>query len=64
MWEPDGFAVAGHGLTLSLYIAAVTNTDPWAIWTAIAFPDFAVIEPETGRLVRPFGRWRPRVLTG
>jgi broad specificity phosphatase PhoE len=55
-WEPGGFAVAGHGLTLSLYVAAVTGAGPWAIWPTIALPDYAVLDPEAGRLLRAFGR--------
>ena len=54
-WEPDGFAVAGHGLTLSLYVAAMTGADPWAVWPTIALPDYAVLDPGAGRLLRPFG---------
>jgi broad specificity phosphatase PhoE len=58
-WEPDGFAVAGHGLTLSLYVASITGVGPWAVWPRIALPDYAVLDPDAGRLLRPFGRWRP-----
>jgi broad specificity phosphatase PhoE len=58
--EPEGFAVAGHGQTLSLYVASVTGLDPWEIWQTIALPDFAVIDPEAGALIRAFGLpWEP-----
>ena len=55
-WEPDGFALVGHGLTLSLYVASVTGANPWTVWPGIALPDYAVVEPDAGRLLRPFGR--------
>ena len=60
-WERGPVAVVGHGLTFSLYLAAVTNGDPAAIWPTIGFPDLAVVDPERGRLVRPFGRWTATV---
>ena len=56
-WEPAGFAVAGHGLTLSLYVAAATGLDPAAVWPTITLPDIAVVDTERGALVRPFGTW-------
>ncbi len=56
-WEPAGFAVAGHGLTLSLYVAAVTGLDPAAIWPTITLPDIAIVDTERAALVRPFGTW-------
>lgn len=54
-WEPWGFAVAGHGLTLSLYIASVTGLDPAQIWPAIGLPDYAVLDLDAAALVVPFG---------
>lgn len=54
-WEPDSFALVGHGLTLSLYVASVTATDPAAVWPAIGLPDYAILDPDTGRLLRTFG---------
>ncbi|MGH2586784.1 MAG: histidine phosphatase family protein [Dehalococcoidia bacterium] len=54
-WEPDGFAVAGHGLTLSLYVASVIKADPAAIWPTIGLPDYAILDPDNGRLERAFG---------
>jgi broad specificity phosphatase PhoE len=55
-WEPYGFAVAGHGQTLSLYIASVTGLDPMAVWQTINLPDYAVIDPAVGVLRRGFGQ--------
>ena len=54
-WESGDFAIAGHGLTLSLYVAAVTELDPGDIWPAIQLPDYAVLEPDRGCVIRPFG---------
>ena len=56
-WEPGGFAVAGHGLTLSLYVAAITGLYPAAIWPTITLPDIAVVDTERRVLMRPFGTW-------
>ena len=61
-WEPQGFAVAGHGLTLSLYLAAVAGSDPTEVWPTIALPDVAVLDRTGQTLLLPFGRWRARVL--
>jgi broad specificity phosphatase PhoE len=58
-WEPDCFAVTGHGQTLSLYVASVTGFDPWEIWRTIAMPDYAVIDPDSGTLSRSFGQAPP-----
>jgi broad specificity phosphatase PhoE len=55
-WEPNGFAVAGHGQALSLYIASVTGRDPWEVWQRIAMPDYALIDPSMGVLIRDFGQ--------
>ncbi|MGD9889753.1 MAG: histidine phosphatase family protein [Dehalococcoidia bacterium] len=55
-WEPHGFAVAGHGQTLSLYVASVIGLDPWEVWRTINLPDYAVIDPGAGRLIRGFGQ--------
>jgi broad specificity phosphatase PhoE len=57
-WQPQPFAVVGHGLTLSLYVAAIAGADAATIWTAIALPDLAVVDPVQGVIVRPFGTWR------
>jgi broad specificity phosphatase PhoE len=58
-WEPAGFAVSGHGQTLSLYAAAVTGLDPWEVWQTILLPDYAVIDPLQGAFLRRFGLpWR------
>lgn len=54
-WEPRGFAVAGHGQTLSLYLASVTGIDAREIWPTIGLPDYAVVDPVRGRLIRGFG---------
>jgi broad specificity phosphatase PhoE len=54
-WEPHGFAIAGHGQTLSLYVASVTGIDPWEIWRRIGLPDVAVIDSDRGQAVREFG---------
>ena len=57
-WEPEPFAIAGHGLMLSFYLASVTGAGPLAIWLAIRFPDVAVVDPVGGRVLQPFGQWR------
>jgi broad specificity phosphatase PhoE len=54
--EPDSFCVVGHGLTLSLYLAALIGADPARIWPTIALPDVAVVDPDRGVVMRPFGR--------
>lgn len=54
--EPAPFAIAGHGLTLSLYVAAVTGEDPSTLWPGIGMPDVAIIDPDGRRLTRRFGR--------
>jgi len=59
-WEPYGFAVAGHGLTLSLYVASVAGQDAAELWPTITLPDVAVLDPDAGRLVLPFGGARVR----
>ena len=57
-WEGQPFAVVGHGLTLSLYLAALTGTDPAAIWPRIALPDLAIVDPARRAILRPFGHWQ------
>ena len=57
-WELEPFAVAGGGLSLSLYLASVTGADPAAIWPRITLPDLALIDTGTGALLQPFGRWQ------
>ena len=56
VWEPAPFAVIGHGLTLSLYVASLTGADPAGIWPSITLPDVAVVDPEQGKVISPFGR--------
>ena len=56
-WEPARFAVIGHGLTLSLYVASLTGADPAAVWPSITLPDVTVVDPEKGTVSYPFGRW-------
>jgi broad specificity phosphatase PhoE len=58
-WEPEGFAIAGHGLSLSLYLSAITGREAATMWPAIRLPDVAVLSMPTARLVRPFGRSLP-----
>lgn len=60
-WEPYGFAVAGHGLTLSLLVSAITGLEPTMLWPTITLPDFAVLDTDQARLVQSFGRWQRRV---
>ncbi len=55
--EPQPFAIAGHGLTLALYVAALTGVDPGHIWPTIRLPDLAVAAPEHAAVLYPFGRW-------
>jgi broad specificity phosphatase PhoE len=57
-WEPEPFAIAGHGLTLSLYLASLTGAVPLAFWPSIQFPDLAVVDAAGGKVLQPFGRWR------
>lgn len=54
--EAEPFAVVGHGLTLSLYVAALIGQAPLAVWHALRMPDMAVVDVSSGRIVRPFGR--------
>ena len=54
--EPQPFALAGHGLTLSLLAAALTGEDAAVMWPEVRFPDVAVIDLHDGRFRRPFGR--------
>lgn len=56
-WEHGPVAVCGHGLTLALYLAALTGGDPASIWPAITLPDVAVIDPGRRTILQPFGRW-------
>jgi broad specificity phosphatase PhoE len=63
-WEPNGFAVSGHGLTLSLYVSSVLGVTAWEIWPSIALPDYAVLDQHARRLLHPFGRWRPASIDG
>jgi broad specificity phosphatase PhoE len=54
----DAVAIAGHGLTLSLYLAAVIGAEPLALWRTITLPDLAVVDVSRRELLQPFGRWR------
>jgi broad specificity phosphatase PhoE len=54
--EPEPFAVVGHGLALSLYVAALSGEDPAAVWRSLGMPDLAVVDPARGTVLRPFGR--------
>ncbi|MBI2760661.1 MAG: histidine phosphatase family protein [Chloroflexi bacterium] len=58
-WEPGGFAIAGHDLTLSLYLSTVTDLEAAALWPTIRLPDVAVLSISRGVVVRPFGRPLP-----
>lgn len=53
--EPSGFAVAGHGLTLALSVAALTHADPARLWPAMRMPDVAIVDAAHGALLHPFG---------
>ncbi len=53
--EAEPFAVVGHGLTLSLYVAALTGQTPLAVWHTLHMPDMAIVDVPSGRVVRPFG---------
>ena len=55
-WEEEPVAVCGHGLTLSLYLNALTGAAPSALWPTIGFPDVAVVDPVRRRVLHPFGR--------
>lgn len=57
-WDDEPCAIAGHGMTLSLYVASVTGEDVISIWRSISFPDYAVLDLKRRKLVQPFGRWR------
>jgi broad specificity phosphatase PhoE len=57
-WETEPFAIAGHGLTLSLFLASLTDDAPLAYWQAIQLPDVAVVDAEQRTIVEPFDRWR------
>jgi broad specificity phosphatase PhoE len=54
--EPEPFAVTGHGLALSLYVAGLSGEDPAALWRSLRMPDLAVVDPARGTVLRPFGR--------
>ena len=57
-WEAEPFAIVGHGLTLSLFLASITGDTPLAYWPAIQLPDVAVVDIDHRTIVEPFGRWR------
>jgi broad specificity phosphatase PhoE len=56
--DDEPCAIAGHGMTLSLYVASVTGEDVMGIWRSIGFPDYAVLDLQRRVLVQPFGRWQ------
>jgi broad specificity phosphatase PhoE len=53
--EAEPFAVVGHGLTLSLDVAALTGQAPLTVWDTLRMPGMAVVDVPSGRIVRPFG---------
>ena len=57
-WEAEPFAIAGHGLTLSLFLASITGNVPLSYWPAIQLPDVAVVDIEHRTILEPFGGWR------
>jgi broad specificity phosphatase PhoE len=59
-WNDEPCAIAGHGMTLSLYVSAVTGEDVMSIWPSIGLPDYAVLDLRHRTLVEPFGRWQAR----
>lgn len=46
--------IVGHGLAISLYVAAMTGVDVVDFWKKLAFPDAWRWEPGKGRLERVF----------
>ncbi|MER3421415.1 MAG: hypothetical protein C4290_13230, partial [Chloroflexota bacterium] len=54
--EPEPFAVASHGLALSLYVTALSGEDPATLWRSLRMPDLAVVDPARGTVLRSFGR--------
>ncbi len=53
-----GLGVVSHGLILALYLAQLLELDGPAtadFWDGISFPDYAIVDLEAHRLVRPFG---------
>ncbi|MCH7811727.1 MAG: histidine phosphatase family protein [Chloroflexi bacterium] len=54
----EDVAAVSHGLALTLYIAGLLGLGESAafdLWSAMRFPDVAVLDPEVGRLARGFG---------
>jgi len=52
-------AVVSHGLALTLYLSDLLGLDGEAshrLWSAIGFPDLAVVDPEARRMERSFGQ--------
>jgi broad specificity phosphatase PhoE len=53
-------AVVSHGLILSLYLSDLLALDDLRtaeLWNGIAFPDYAIVDPQGRALVQPFGQW-------
>lgn len=51
-------AVVSHGLALTAYVAGLLGLDAGAafeMWSAIRFPDVAIVDPAARTLERPFG---------
>ena len=55
--ETGDTAIVSHGLALTLYLAGLLDLDAEAayeMWSSIAFPDVAIVDPAARTLVRPF----------
>jgi len=51
--------VVSHGLALALYLSDLLGLDGEAsarLWSGLAFPDLAVVDPEARRMERSFGQ--------
>jgi len=51
--------IASHGLALTLYVSDLLGLDGEAsgrLWSSIAFPDLALVDPEARRMERSFGQ--------
>ncbi len=54
----DDVAVVSHGLALTAYVSGLLGLNAAAafeMWSAIRFPDVAIVDPATQTLERPFG---------
>lgn len=50
--------VVSHGLILTLFLATLLGLDGAAsaeLWEGIGLPDYAIVDPSAGKLIRPFG---------